>query len=113
MIACQPWLLAELNEIGPDVVVLLGGTAAKSLLGNAFRLTQHRGEVLRLPAAATPVVLNVDPLLVATAHPSSVLRGPPADRETAFDALVSQVRCRPAASRRLEHVERVTGFEPV
>ncbi|WP_234835023.1 UdgX family uracil-DNA binding protein [Mycolicibacterium stellerae] len=92
VIACQPWLLAELNEIGPDVVVLLGATAAKSLLGNAFRLTQHRGEVLRLPAGAAPVDLNVDPRLVATAHPSSVLRGPPADRETAFDALVSDLK---------------------
>ena len=92
VVACQPWLLAELNAIGPDVVVLLGATAAKSLLGNTFRLTQHRGEALRLPAGAAPVDLNVGPRLVATAHPSSVLRGPPEDRETAFDALVSDLK---------------------
>ena len=53
VVACQPWLLAELNAIQPDVVVLLGATAAKSLMGSSFRLTQHRGEVLRLPADAT------------------------------------------------------------
>ncbi len=92
VVACQPWLLAELNALSPDVVVLLGATAAKALLGNAFRLTQHRGEVLRLPAGATPVDLNADPRLVATAHPSSVLRGPPEDRETAFDALVTDLK---------------------
>lgn len=92
VVACQPWLIAELNTIGPDVVVLLGATAAKSLLGNTFRLTPHRGEVLRLPAGAAPVDLKVDPRLVATAHPSSVLRGPQEDRETAFDALVSDLK---------------------
>ena len=92
VVACQPWLLAELNAIQPDVVVLLGATAAKSLMGSSFRLTQHRGEVLRLPADATESVLDVNPQVVATVHPSSVLRGPPEDRDKAFDALVADLR---------------------
>ena len=50
VVSCRPWLLNELDAIQPDVVVLLGATAAKSLMGSSFRLTAHRGEVLRLPA---------------------------------------------------------------
>ena len=91
VVACQPWLLAEINAIQPDVVVLLGATAAKSLLGSSFRLTAHRGEALRLPAGGNPIDLDVDPQLVATAHPSSVLRGPPEGREDAFTALVADL----------------------
>jgi DNA polymerase len=91
VVACQPWLLAEINAVQPDVVVLLGATAAKSLMGNSFRLTAHRGEVLRLPAADEKVSLDVDPAVVATVHPSAVLRGPPEDREKAFDALVADL----------------------
>jgi uracil-DNA glycosylase len=92
VVACQPWLVAELNAIQPDVVLLLGATAAKSLMGSSFRLTQHRGEVLRLPGDATETNLDVNPQVVATVHPSSVLRGPPEDREKAFDALVADLR---------------------
>lgn len=50
VVACRPWLLAELQSIQPDVLVLLGATAAKSLLGNDFHLTAHRGEVIHLPS---------------------------------------------------------------
>ena len=92
VVACQPWLLGEINAVAPDVVVLLGATAAKSLLGTSFRLTAHRGEALRLPDDAVTVDLDVDPQLVATAHPSAVLRGPPQDRETAFKALVTDLK---------------------
>jgi uracil-DNA glycosylase len=92
VVACQPWLFAEMNTIRPDVVVLLGATAAKSLMGNSFRLTAHRGEALRLPDDAAITDLEGDPQVVATAHPSSVLRGPPEDREAAFDALVSDLK---------------------
>jgi DNA polymerase len=62
------------------------------LLGNAFRLTQHRGEILRLPQKGTPANLAVDPIVVATAHPSSVLRGPAEDRDAAFAALVTDLK---------------------
>lgn len=92
VVACRPWLIAELTTIQPDLVVLLGATAANALLGTDFRITAHRGEVLRLPADDNAILLDVNPQVVATAHPSSVLRGPPEDRERAFGALVADLR---------------------
>ncbi len=95
VVACRPWLFAEMMSVQPDVVVLLGATAAKSLLGNDFRLTAHRGEALRLPSsdrAGEITNLGFDPRVAVTVHPSSVLRGPPEDREKAFDGLVSDLR---------------------
>jgi uracil-DNA glycosylase family protein len=92
VVSCRPWLLAELDAVDPGVVVLLGATAAKSLLGSDFRLTQHRGEVLALPENDLSVDLDVKPRVVATVHPSAILRGPPVDREKAFDALVADLR---------------------
>ena len=89
VVACRPWLIAELSSVKPDVLMLLGATAAQSLMGSTFRLTAHRGEVLHLPDIDG---LAVDPQVVATAHPSSVLRGPPEQRDKAFDALVSDLR---------------------
>ncbi len=89
VVACRPWLFAELMSVQPDVVVLLGATAAQSLMGSTFRLTAHRGEVLHLPDTDD---LAFDPQIVVTAHPSSVLRGRPEDRDKAFDALVSDLR---------------------
>jgi DNA polymerase len=91
VVACRPWLFAEMMSVRPDVVVLLGATAAKSLMGNDFRLTAHRGEALHLPEYAE-TNLDFDPDVVVSAHPSSVLRGPQEDRERAFDALVSDLR---------------------
>jgi uracil-DNA glycosylase len=88
VVACRPWLIAELQSVAPDVVVLLGATAAKSLMGNDFRLTAHRGEVLRIAADTVPV----DPALVATVHPSAILRGPTERREEMFTTLVEDLR---------------------
>lgn len=93
--ACRPWLIAELDTVSPEVVVLLGATAAKSLLGNDFRVTRHRGEILHadgLPAEA-------DPPLIATIHPSAVLRGPSDSREEAFEGLVADLRTAYAVTR--------------
>ncbi len=90
VVACRPWLLAELQSIQPDVLVLLGATAAKSLLGNDFRLTAHRGEVIHLPS--DDAMDTVDPDVVVTIHPSSVLRGPSEARNEAFDGLVADLR---------------------
>ncbi len=70
IVACRPWLVEELKLIRPEVVVCLGATAAQSLMGRAFRLTQHRGEFLQSEFAGR---------LMATVHPSSLLRIP--DRE--------------------------------
>jgi uracil-DNA glycosylase family protein len=92
VVACRPWLFAELDAVKPDVVVLLGATAAKSLLGIAFRLTAHRQEVLHLPASDVPDKLDIDPCVVVTAHPSAVLRGRPDDRDKAFAVLVEDLR---------------------
>jgi uracil-DNA glycosylase len=84
--ACRPWLEAELTEVDPRLVVCLGATAAKSLLGPAFRLTQQRGQVLEL---ATPVGVRT---VLATIHPSAVLRtqgGP--EHDAAFAGLVADL----------------------
>ncbi|MGY4651434.1 UdgX family uracil-DNA binding protein [Mycobacterium sp. URHB0021] len=92
VVACRPWLLAELAAVEPDVVVLLGATAAKALMGSSFRLTAHRGEKLRLPAGEEIAQSEFDPAVVVSTHPSAVLRGPSERREEAFDALVSDLR---------------------
>jgi uracil-DNA glycosylase family protein len=65
--ACRPWLDAEISILKPRVVVCLGATAAQALLGRDFRVTQHRGEFVESPLA---------PLVMATVHPSSILRAP-------------------------------------
>jgi uracil-DNA glycosylase len=65
--ACRPWLDAEIALLRPEVIVCLGATAAQALLGRAFRVTQQRGQLL--PFGAAPHVL-------ATVHPSSILRAP-------------------------------------
>jgi len=70
------------------VLVLMGATAAKSLLGNDFRLTRHRGEVLHVPSG----LLDSDPDVVVTVHPSSILRGPADQRDEAFGGLVADLR---------------------
>ena len=90
VVACRSWLFAEMQSVQPNVVVLLGATAAQSLLGSTFRVSAHRGEALRLPAGDETE--GFDPQVAVTVHPSSVLRGPPEDRHHAFEALVSDLR---------------------
>jgi DNA polymerase len=84
--ACLPWLEAELTLVDPALIVCLGATAARALLGSTFRVTKQRGEVLEL---ATPV--GIRPVL-ATVHPSAVLRATAEDRTEAFAGLVSDLR---------------------
>jgi uracil-DNA glycosylase len=97
--ACRPWLVAEFQLLRPEVVVVLGATAAKALLGPSFRVTQQRGQVLPWPAAAQrPDDFPVEPAkLVATIHPSAVLRAD--DQDTAFDGLVEDLRAVAGALR--------------
>jgi len=74
--ACRPWLDTEIQLIKPSAIVCLGATAAQALLGRAFKVTAHRGEFVESPLA---------PLVLATVHPSSLLRAPDDDtrrRET-------------------------------
>ena len=65
--ACHPWLDTEIALVKPRAIVCLGATAAQALLGRAFRVTAHRGEFIPSPLA---------PLVLATVHPSSILRAP-------------------------------------
>jgi uracil-DNA glycosylase len=65
--ACRPWLDAELEVTRPDVVVLLGASAAQGLLGSSFRVSRQRGEW---------VPSSIAPWVMATVHPSSILRAP-------------------------------------
>ena len=65
--ACKPWLDAELDALDPDIVVLLGATAAQALLGSKFRVTKERGHVLETDFAKWTF---------ATVHPAAVLRAP-------------------------------------
>jgi DNA polymerase len=69
--ACRPWLDTEIRLVKPHVIVCLGATAAQALLGARFRVTEHRGAFVESPLA---------PLVMATVHPSSLLRAP--DEET-------------------------------
>lgn len=89
LVACRPWLEAELQIVDPDVVVALGASAARSLLGPGVKVTQQRGQVLERPAAEgeTGGPLRVVP----TVHPSSVLRARD-DREAAYRGLVADLR---------------------
>jgi len=83
MTACRPWLEAELAVVKPRVLVLLGATAAQSLLGRQFRVTQNRGKLLDSDLAEA---------VTATVHPSSILRGEPQEREASFAAFVDDLR---------------------
>jgi DNA polymerase len=78
--ACRPWLEAELALVKPRALVLLGATAAQSLLGRDFKVTQDRGRALDSELAE---------LVTATIHPSAVLRSD--DREAMFAGLVEDL----------------------
>jgi DNA polymerase len=80
--ACHPWLGAELEVVGPDIVVLLGATAAQALLGSAFRVTKSRGRDLE-PELEQRLAKHT----FATVHPASVLRAPDHDAREAAMAL--------------------------
>jgi DNA polymerase len=82
--ACLPWLEQELALVKPDALVCLGATAAQALLGRSFRVTQERGHFVRSPLA---------PHVMATVHPSSLLRiEDDAERKAAIRAFVAELR---------------------
>jgi DNA polymerase len=84
MAACRPWLEAELEAVEPKVLVVLGATAAQSLLGRDFRVTQQRGR---------PVESDLAPHVVATVHPSSILRQrSEEERDVAMKELVADLK---------------------
>src|SRR5215212_172816 len=83
--ACKPWLKAEVEVVRPDVIVALGATAAQAMLGNQFKVTKERGK----PLTDT----TWGPCVIATVHPSSLLRAPDeAARRAAVAAFEADLR---------------------
>lgn len=95
VVACRPWLIAEIDSLHPQLIVLLGATAAQALLGSAFRVSAHRGELIGLPQEFD-VRLDPEPQLAATVHPSAVLRDR-TDRGKAYSSFVDDLRSARAA----------------
>lgn len=94
--ACRPWLRAELAAVRPDVLVVLGATAASSVLGRSFRVSRERGQVREWSefTAASPLVSDgdapiEDALVVATVHPSAILRS--RERDADYAAFVTDL----------------------
>jgi uracil-DNA glycosylase len=82
--ACRPWLDAEIAVVEPHILVCLGATAAQALLGRDFRVTLQRGQFIERPGL---------PLLMATVHPSSILRAPDDEsREVEMQAFVTDLK---------------------
>jgi len=82
--ACRPWLVEELRLVDPDVIVCLGATATKALLGSAIRVTKDRGALMERETSLGPRQFLV------TIHPSAVLRAD--DRDAAYAGLVADLR---------------------
>lgn len=83
MRACNPWLREEIRLVKPRVIVALGATAAQTLLGRQFRVTQQRGK---------PMPSDVAEAIIATVHPSAVLRAPDSERERARQEFVADLK---------------------
>jgi uracil-DNA glycosylase len=81
--ACKPWLEAEIEAVGPRAIVALGATAAQGLLGSDFRVSKRRGE---------PVESDLAEIVLATIHPSAILRTQGEDKEIEFKAFVEDLR---------------------
>jgi uracil-DNA glycosylase family protein len=93
ILACRPWLEAEITQVRPRLIVCLGATAARSLLGSDFRVTKQRGHLI-----------DADPGLgmlrfLATVHPSAILRTRGEEHEQAYAAFVDDLRAAVEASR--------------
>jgi uracil-DNA glycosylase family protein len=82
--ACRPWLEAEISVVQPHAIVLLGATAAQALLGREFRVTKQRGVPIESPLAR---------YVMATVHPSSILRAPDSEtREAEYRKFVNDLK---------------------
>jgi len=93
--ACRPWLEAELEVVHPKALVCLGATAAQTLLGRSFKVSQQRGQFVDSTLA---------PLVTATVHPSSILREPdPVARREAMKRFIKDLA---AVSRKLSRRRR-------
>ncbi len=83
MAACRPWLEAELDVVEPRVLICLGASAAQALLGRDFRVSRQRG---------VPVDSELAEHVLATVHPSSILRADPDSREREFAEFVRDLK---------------------
>jgi uracil-DNA glycosylase len=81
--ACAPWLEAELDVVDPEVLVCLGATAVKAVIGSKARVMKDHGEFLESKLGRTAV---------PTLHPSAILRADPEDRDDAMALLVGDLR---------------------
>jgi DNA polymerase len=97
--ACRPWLDAEIAVVKPHLLVLLGATAAQALLGRDFRVSLQRGQLIERPGL---------PPVIATVHPSSILRAPDDEtRELEMRAFVQDLKLSAQHLRRVtQHVSR-------
>jgi uracil-DNA glycosylase len=94
--ACRPWLDAELDVVKPEILVCLGATAAQALLGRNFSVLRERGK---------PVPSGLAPVVVATVHPSSILRAP--DSDSRHQQMKDFVRDLTGVAELLRHQPRV------
>jgi uracil-DNA glycosylase len=92
IVACHPWIRTEIELLKPRIIVCLGSTAAQALIDPKFKVTQHRGDPLQSPLA---------PVVIATVHPSSILRAPDdATRRQEMQAFVRDLRAAASELRR-------------
>jgi uracil-DNA glycosylase len=100
--ACRPWLEAEFQVLKPEAVVCLGATAAKALISPSFRITKDRGQLIPWTPPGVAVAEG-DPAdddedaphqiwMLATTHPSAILRTPDEARDAAYEALVADLK---------------------
>src|SRR3954471_6679758 len=81
--ACAPWLEAEMDVVGPEVLVCLGATAVKAVIGSKARVMKDHGQFLES---------RLGPTAVPTLHPSAILRADPSDRDDAMGMLVGDLK---------------------
>jgi uracil-DNA glycosylase len=97
--ACRPWLEAEFAVLQPEVVVALGATAAKSLISPSFRITREHGQLMPWTPPGAPAPTEDDDedaphqtWILATTHPSAILRTPDEARDAAYATLVADLK---------------------
>jgi len=94
--ACKPWLWAELARVRPEIIVCLGATAARSVIGKEHRITRERGKFFRHPMAQA---------VASTLHPSAVLRAPDSQqRREAYEGFVADLK---SVRRKLDRLTRL------
>src|SRR5215470_9498112 len=81
--ACRPWLEAEIDTVRPKIIVCLGATAAQALFGKDFRVSKQRGQ---------PIASSLADLVMATVHPSSILRATDETRETEMEQFIDDLK---------------------